>query len=181
MAAENEISNGGVILMKKYKTNRKKYVVYLMVSFTTAAVSWFLLWILPPLRRLCILVIPELWVRCSNPRYLFLLSNLIILILASMAGMLSPNGSPPAVDLYTEFIRKNEGGPTYYYSDVAADSPPRDNTSRPPNDKSKSPSSSNLIVVENEAAMSDEELNRRVEAFIAKINHEIRLERQRFL
>ena len=83
-----------------------------------------------------------------------------------MAGMLSPNGSPPAVDMYTEFMKKNERRP----SDEAADSP----------DKPKS-SSNNLIVHENEneAAMSNEELNRRVEAFITKINHEIRLERQK--
>lgn len=70
--------------------------------------------ILPSVREVCLVKIPEIWHFCSDERFLFLLSNVIIMSLAANSGLLNP--SDGGADLYDEFLRKSKAARKYYVS-----------------------------------------------------------------
>ena len=60
----------------------------------------------PSVCEVCLVKIPEIWHFYSNEQFLFLLSNVIIMILEANYGLLNP--SDGGADLYNEFLRKSK-------------------------------------------------------------------------
>lgn len=89
----------------------KKSVRY-FVLFSVPVIICFSLFdlkeILPFVREVCLVKIPEIWHLCTNERFLFLLSNVIIMSLAANSGLLNPSSSDGGADLYEEFVRKSK-------------------------------------------------------------------------
>lgn len=169
--------------------------------------------VLPYMRVVCLEKIPAIWQFCSNQRFLFLLSNVIIMSLAVNSGLLNP--SDGGADLYEEFVRQSKTTrknyvcrPVLAEEKAVAGEATVQVSSQAKYGRSKSEivkrtarqSEGKLRRLESEkkaqrrpnpeeaapdegaeSAVADEELNKRVEEFIAKFQREMRLQRQRSL
>lgn len=169
--------------------------------------------VLPYMRAFCLVTIPEIWHFCSNQRFLFLLSNVIIMSLAAKSGLLNPTDG--GAELYEEFVRRSKTARKYYVSRpvLAEEKAVAREATVPGSSQAKYGRSKSEIVKRTarqsdgklqrseseqtarrrrnlektalndgeEAAGANEELNRRVEEFIAKFQREIRLQGQQSL
>eukprot|EP01018_Ginkgo_biloba_P011827 Gb_25453 [translate_table: standard] len=118
--------------------------------------------------------------------FLFFFCHIIILTLATNSGLLASSNGSQELSTHDQFVNKND----FYISEPhgieSEENRLLSENGRKPalceNVKDKSMCSSSLLVVEipsanaNEETMIDEEFNRKVEIFIAKIRQQMRVE-----
>jgi len=106
--------------VKKFKRiyQWKKFMRYFVLCSVPVIICFsFFDWktVLTFIRMVCLEKIPVIWHFCSNQRFLFLLSNVIIMSLSAKSGLLSPSDGG-GEDLYDEFVRKSKTAQKYYVS-----------------------------------------------------------------
>ncbi|KAE8662324.1 hypothetical protein F3Y22_tig00113548pilonHSYRG00110 [Hibiscus syriacus] len=126
--------------------------------------------------------LPSIWSSFSDPKCLFIVVNVIVLVLVGESGVVGSNKSPAGGDVYDEYVERSRfrvrGTEAGSNEDKGMDC--EEEVVRCESESAVEGTSENIAEKEDEQAVElpAEELNKRVEEFIARVNKQRLMEAQ---